>query len=127
MTVICDYCGKPAQYVNSAVVYNGRDYGMIYYCPDCQAWVGVHRGTDKPKGRLANKELRNYKRGAHRVFDRIWRGKSSFTRRAAYAWLAEEMGLPVEKTHIGMFDVDQCKQVIKICKERRNHEEESSS
>jgi len=32
------------------------------------------------------------------------------------------MGLPREQTHIGMFDVEQCKQVIRICKEAKNHE-----
>lgn len=121
-TVICDYCGRPAHYVDSAIVYNGRSYGMIWYCQDCRAWVGCHKGSDRPKGRLADAELRGWKRGAHAAFDPIWRGKTPFTRRAAYAWLAEEMGLPPEQTHIGMFNVDQCKQVIKICKERRNHE-----
>ena len=35
-------------------------------------------------------------------------------RKAAYGWLAEQMGLPIEKTHIGMFDVPQCQEVIKI-------------
>lgn len=120
--VLCDYCGKPTVLVDSAIVYEGRSYGMIWYCKSCQAWVGCHQGTNKPLGRLANAELRVQKRFAHAAFDPIWRGKTSFTRRAAYAWLAEEMGLPLEQTHIGMFDVDQCKQVIKICKERRKHE-----
>ena len=36
----------------------GVDYGMIYYCPQCGAYVGVHKGTDRAKGRLANAELR---------------------------------------------------------------------
>ena len=35
-------------------------------------------------------------------------------RNAAYAWLAQKMGLPVEKTHIGMFDVGQCRKAIEI-------------
>lgn len=120
--ILCDYCGKPAHFVDSALVYNGNSYGMIWYCPDCQAWVGVHKGTNVPLGRLANAELRHWKRGAHAAFDPLWRGKSSFTRRAAYAWLSEEMGLPPEKTHIGMFDIDQCKQCIEICSRRKKHE-----
>ena len=118
MNVICDYCGKPAQFVDSSVVY-GKSYGMIYHCPECAAWVGVHKGTDTPLGRLANVELRRYKREAHAVFDPLWQRKEKRTRRAAYEWLAEEMGLPVEKTHIGMMDVDQCKEVIRICKEAK--------
>ena len=121
-TVICDYCGKPAQLVDSAIVYHGRSYGMIYYCPDCQAYVGVHSGTDRPKGRLANAELRSWKIKAHAAFDPLWQGKERRTRRWAYEWLAQAMGLPEERTHIGMFDVEQCKEVIRICKEANRHE-----
>jgi len=119
VNIDCDYCGRPAQYVDSAIVYHGRSYGMIYYCQDCQAWVGVHKGTDKPKGRLADASLREWKIKAHAAFDPLWIGKERRTRRWAYEWLAGEMGLPVEKTHIGMFDVDQCKQVITICQRRK--------
>lgn len=117
--ILCDYCGKPAHFVDSAIVYHGISYGMIWYCPDCQAWVGVHRGTNVPLGRLANAQLRDWKRAAHAAFDPLWRGKTPFTRRAAYAWLSGEMNLPPEKTHIGMFDIDQCRKVIEICNNRR--------
>lgn len=116
-TVICDYCGKPTEYVDSSVVYHGRSYGMIYYCKACEAWVGVHRGSDKPMGRLANFELRVEKRKAHAVFDQIWRHKH-MRRESAYAWLAEQLGLPRQETHIGMFDVDQCKRVVEICRKK---------
>lgn len=60
--VICDYCGTPADFVDSSVVYHGHSFGMIYLCPRCGAYVGVHKGSDKPLGRLANSELRNWKR-----------------------------------------------------------------
>ncbi|WP_322786172.1 zinc-finger-containing protein [Agathobaculum desmolans] len=33
-------------------------------------------------------------------------------------WLAEQMELPVEQTHIGMFDIAQCKRAIKIVQEK---------
>lgn len=52
--VICDYCGTPADFVDSSVVYHGHSFGMIYLCPRCGAYVGVHKGSDKPLGRLAN-------------------------------------------------------------------------
>lgn len=115
--VKCDYCGKPAHFVDSAIVY-GKSYGMFYYCPDCKAWVGVHKGTDAPLGRLANAELRKWKKAAHAAFDPIWRRKIFPRRNAAYAWLSQQMGIPPEKTHIGMFDVERCKQVVSLCKER---------
>jgi uncharacterized protein DUF3268 len=37
-------------------------------------------------------------------------------RNSTYEWLAEGMGLKLEHAHIGMFDVDQCKKVIELCK-----------
>lgn len=92
-----------------------RRYGKIYLCRNCMAYVGVHKGTDKPLGRLANAELRNWKKAAHAVFDPLWKyGRFRGHRNAAYAWLAQKMGLPVEKTHIGMFDVGQCRKAIEI-------------
>ena len=103
--------------MNSKVVY-GRNYGMIYLCRQCDAYVGVHRGTDKPLGRLANKELRYWKMAAHEAFDPIWQGRN-MRRNEAYKWLAGCMGLKPKETHIGMFDVSQCKKVIKICKAER--------
>lgn len=122
MQVLCDYCGKPAQLVNGSMVYNGRYHGLIWLCSSCNAWVGVHKGTNKPLGRLANADLRHWRREAHAAFDPMWRGKEKRTRRWAYEWLAEEMRLPLKETHIGMFDVEQCKKAVKICKEAKNNE-----
>lgn len=112
--VICNYCGRKAELVDSKVIY-GTSYGMMYLCRHCNAYVGCHKGTDRPLGRLANAELRYWKKAAHAVFDPLWRqGSFRGRRQAAYKWLAGEMGLPVEQTHIGMFDIEQCKQAIKI-------------
>lgn len=113
MNVICNYCGKPAEYVDSTVVY-GSSYGMIYYCKPCNAWVGVHKGSSSPLGTLANAELRACRRKAHGMFDRIWR-RRWMSRSKAYAWLAVQMGLTLEETHIGMFSVEQCRKVIDLC------------
>lgn len=112
--VYCDYCGTKADFVDSEVVY-GKSYGMIYLCPKCGAYVGVHKGTDKPLGRLADAELRHWKKNGHNVFDPLWKtGPFKGRRKDAYAWLAQKMGLPVEKTHFGMFTVDQCKEAVNI-------------
>ena len=116
MKVLCDYCGRQARFVDSTVVY-GRSHGMIYYCPGCKAWVGVHKGTSVPLGRLANAELRKARTAAHAAFDPIWR-HHRLTRCKAYSWLAAQMGLPAELTHIALFDVAQCTAVINICKNR---------
>lgn len=116
----CPYCkGKP-QYVDSIEIY-GTSYGMIYLCRPCRAWVGVHKGTDKPLGRLANKNLRVMKIQAHGAFDNLWRHsrfsnrRKKMTRTKAYAWLSDRLGIPPKYTHIGMFSEKTCQQVIDAC------------
>jgi len=138
LTVTCPYCSSPAVLTDSVEVYHGNSFGMIWLCRPCQAWVGVHKGTDKPLGRLANKELRDWKIKAHAAFDPIWeaklrhrraggKGKSGkdsggpgykkeYARGAGYKWLAVQLGIPKADCHIGMFDVETCKRVVEICK-----------
>jgi hypothetical protein len=124
---ICPYCDSPSVYTDSADVYGGTSYGMIWLCRPCQAWVGVHEGTDQALGRLASAELRELKMQAHRWFDPIARqglikdiypiyiaGMSE--RDKAYLWLSEIMGIKKEYCHIGMMDEGECQQVIDICK-----------
>lgn len=121
-TVICDYCGQPAKLVDSSIVYNGLHFGKIWHCAKCNAYVSTHKDSDEPMGTLANAELRQWRRKAHHAFDPLWRDKEKRTRRWAYEWLAQEMGLTKEQTHIAKFDVEQCKQVVNICKEAKRHE-----
>jgi hypothetical protein len=123
---ICDYCGNPARLLtSSAGLYRGVDYGPTWYCANGHeaAWVGCHRDSKDhaPLGRLANAELRQAKQDAHRVFDRLWRQKmrsgatKHIARNAAYAWLAQQLGIPQRDCHIGMFDLEQCRRVVDIC------------
>lgn len=122
---VCPYCNNPTEFTDSAEVYE-KSYGMIYICRPCQAWVGVHQGTDQALGRLANAELRELKMIAHRWFDPIAKEglineiysvymTGTTTRAKAYDWLAAQMGIKPEYCHIGMFDADECREVIRIC------------
>jgi len=113
----CDYCGEPAKLVTGKEIYPHRKdlYSKkIYSCSDCGAYVGCHDGTEKPLGRLANKQLRYWKMRSHAAFDPKWRTKH-MTRGAAYRWLAKKLGIHWKACHIGMFDVDMCKRVVEIC------------
>lgn len=114
-SIPCDYCQRNAPLVSSAVVY-GKCYGPIYYCKPCHAWVGVHKGTTNPLGRLANSCLRYWKKRAHAAFDPIWKS-GDISRKEAYAWLGRNLGLRRHETHIGMFDVDKCKAVVELVAE----------
>ena len=106
----CPYCGKKPEYVDSSVVY-GRSYGMIFLCAPCDAYVGIHKGTNSPKGRLANEELREWKKLAHAAFDPLWQ-KYGFSRHKAYKWLRLELEIPPENCHIGMFNCKMCQLTV---------------
>lgn len=119
LTPICPYCEQFSKRVSGKEIYPHRNdlkSKTFYECKRCKAYVGCHKGTDKPLGRLANPELRYYKKLAHSSFDPIWRIDSDLNRKNAYAWLAEKMNISESECHIGMFDVHQCIQVIDICK-----------
>lgn len=116
----CPYCSGPVELVNGERIYpHRRDlYAKRFYlCAPCKAYVGCHPKTTRPLGRLANAELRAWKMRAHTSFDPIWRN-GKLSRKEAYAWLAREMGLTVEETHIGQFDVENCRCVVELCSER---------
>jgi gamma-glutamyl:cysteine ligase YbdK (ATP-grasp superfamily) len=96
---------------------------MIYLCRKCNAYVGCHK--NKPTislGRLANAELRESKILAHEYLDNLWKRRISneitkgHARGKAYKWLAQQMGIDSKHCHIGMFDVEDCKRVVELCK-----------
>lgn len=121
----CDYCGNAAKLVTGKAIYPHRPdlYRLSFWqCKPCGAYVGCHKkeggngdGT-KPLGRLANAELRAAKTRAHAAFDPLWRERG-MKRRAAYAWLAEKLGVSKAECHIGMMDVETCERVIAACRE----------
>lgn len=125
---ICPYCGGKVILTDSFVLYgeknkdniydthknNCRKSDKIYFCTNCNASVGCHKGTSKPLGTLANFVLRAERRETHRIFDKWWQS-NGMTRSQGYTELAKRMNLPKYKTHIGQFDMAQCEQVIRIC------------
>lgn len=116
--MLCPYCGEHAELVGGHVVYPHRPdlrARWFWLCRPCGAYVGCHKGTISPLGRLANAELRAAKIVAHAAFDRLWNG-TNLRRKDAYRMLAHRMGIPAEECHIGMFDAEQCRRVIDVCK-----------
>ena len=121
----CPYCGSAVNIVDSIVIYRTRSYGKAWVCaayPKCDAYVGCHKRTDKPLGRLADKSLRQAKSKAHKLFDALWREKikrekcpRKVARSAAYQWLAGQLGIHAEACHIGMFDTPTCEKVASLC------------
>jgi len=116
--VKCPYCKKRAEYVDSIAVYH-KSYGMIYLCWPCKAWVGVHKHTDKPLGRIADRKLRLWKRRAHEVFDLLWK-TGGMGRTKAYSYMRKIMSMNKSEAHIGKFDVDQCKKLVGLLTHTNN-------
>lgn len=121
----CPYCGAKVLLKEANYVYHSaesKDWGKVWVCsnfPKCDSYVGCHKGTEIPLGRLANERLRTLKAEAHRQFDPIWKS-GLMSRKEAYKWLADMLMIPNEECHIGMFDVKMCQKVIQLCKKQDN-------
>ena len=111
----CPYCHKPAEWVENKEVY-GRNYGksvMIWLCRPCWAYVGCHENTKRPKGSMANKEMRDWRVKAHAKFDPLWK-TGTMHRAKAYSLLKNRFGKDI---HIGESDVETCKSIINFIDE----------
>lgn len=120
----CRYCDQPAVLVHTGEDgYPYRaDYGPVWLCSPCGAYVGCHKGTTNALGGLANAELREWKQKAHAAFDPLWQAKirrdgcsKSHARKAGYRWLSEQLGIPPKLTHIGYMSVEECRRVVEVC------------
>ena len=130
LTPICPHCNGYSKAVKGDVIYPHRPdlaHLNFFRCEPCDAYVGTHRGSGAPLGTLANSAVRKARNGVHAVFDPIWYDSPSSPdqykeqrkkRTGLYAWLAQSMGLHVDECHIAMFNEDQCKLAIKLCRER---------
>ena len=91
----CPYCG------GTAIL---RDASFVY---------GTHSpGTKIPKGTLANRELRQKRIQAHRIFDQIWQ-QGILSKPEAYRWVADKFCLTDKQAHIGQFSNYMCDQLIR--------------
>jgi len=122
--VMCPYCHEAAKLENSKKIY-GHDYGNIWECVTCEAYVGCHNGGHgtTPLGTLANYELRTWRRRLHGVFDPMWKRAVRFrgittvkARTIQYEWLSIKMKIPSDDCHIAMFNIRQCKEAIEYCR-----------
>lgn len=118
----CHYCQEPAALVDGLAIYPHRpDLAELRFwqCVPCKAYVGCHKGTTTPLGRLANADLRKAKTATHSAFDPLWKG-GGMTRGEAYKWLQGAMNLTEEQCHIGEFNIGQCDQARWLCLGKEN-------
>ena len=120
---ICNICGGKVIYTSNSKIY-GREYGSgkMYFCTECDAYVGTH--IPRPKeafGILANEEMRQMKMKCHELFDTLWESEPSsrkkhIARQKAYKDLAKKLNIPVEECHFGYFDMDMLNKAYEILK-----------
>jgi hypothetical protein len=112
----CPYCGSHAELKDAFVIYHKLGFGQVYVCanyPACDAYVGVHEGTVKPKGSLASSALRALRKQAHGVIDPLWR-EQGLQRKAVYEAAALVLGR--KEFHIGDFKEEDAKKFLENAK-----------
>jgi len=129
----CGDCGAPMKLMMGS--FGKLIYGCTAY-PDCHGTHSAHtagRKIGKPLGRSADKTTREARRDAHRAFDLFWRSKKR-NQKKAYDWLAQKMDMVNKhgtvnrrKCHIGRFNIDQCKQVMEICRKETGYAKENDT
>lgn len=104
----CPECGSSMHLRDSK---HGLFYGCAAY-PTCRATHGAHP-DGRPLGTPANAETKRARIAAHEAFDKLWKEPERYmTRRDAYRWLADLLGLSPGEAHIATFDRGQCNAVI---------------
>lgn len=119
---VCPYCKSSTRVVDEVFIY-GRTYRdrLMICCknfPQCDSYVGTHPDGE-PLGRLANRELRSWKKQAHEFFDKLWK-ENKLSRDKCYEDLADHLGIPDKYCHIGMFQKSTCIKVIAWAKLKIN-------
>lgn len=123
---ICPYCNCETKLVNGEEIYRQwinetprpKFLDKKYYVcvKNIDHYVGTYADNTTSLGRVADKELRKLKNQGHNTFDPLWKNKSNFkSQKEAYDWLSEVMNLPLELTHFGMFNNEQCQEAINHC------------
>jgi len=71
----CTHCDTPAQLVDGSQVYPHRQdlVARLFWRCGCGAYVGTHKGSDRPLGTPANAQLRDARMKLHnQMVDPLW-------------------------------------------------------
>lgn len=102
----CPDCGGTMQ-------LDGDVCGLRYRCIvlGCKASHGAYP-DGSPLGTPADEKTRRARVEAHKALDGLW--TNSEQRLDAYAWLAKQLGIPLEQCHIARFDRARCQRVVEL-------------
>ncbi|MEM6623881.1 MAG: zinc-finger-containing protein [Pseudomonadota bacterium] len=113
----CMHCDQVARKTTGQEVYPRRPdlwEKVIWKCDGCGAYCGCHPGSSTPLGYPANAETRRARMLLHnKMLDPLWKkqrkGRRRYARNMVYAFLSAELGMPGERTHTAMWDVETCR------------------
>src|SRR6478672_866777 len=106
--IACGDCGAPMRLRTRNS--DGKPFWGCSRWPTCQGTHGAHPDGE-PYGVPADKETRQARIEAHRVFAAAWRARG-MTKGQAYAWLSDMMGISRNAAHIGRFNAEWCRKLV---------------
>ena len=112
----CDLCkSKNIIFTDNEIIYglNIGDWPKCYYCKNCSAIVGCHKGTNLPLGFMASKQTRKLRSKLHIIFDKLWLEKL-MSRSQAYNWLARQLDIKEEHCHISWMNKETLAKAIDL-------------
>lgn len=127
----CPYCHAPAvrRYARSLFGDAAREPNALYYVcsryPTCNAYVSAHKKSGLPMGTLADPELRRKRIQAHHAFEQLWKS-GPLTKKEAYRWLQDALGLSEDQAHIACFSHYQCDKLISLCTPTKTHGQQAA-
>lgn len=120
-TPICPKCHLESRLTTGKEIYPHRtDLSKKHYykCDSCGGYVGCHGTTLIPLGTPADAPLRKARSAVHSIIDPLWKRQKARkkARGMVYGYLCLKMGIPCDETHVGMFDIERCRQAHKLMK-----------
>jgi hypothetical protein len=94
---------------HAPLVTTATRFGARLACPVVGCTVAC---WDGPTSSPADAETRALRSACHAAFDPLWQTGVFPSRNAAYDWLARVMFLDRDETHVGLFDADQCREML---------------
>ena len=108
----CPDCGDRLILKNSKY---GKFYGCVNY-PSCKGKHSAHQNSGKPMGTPADAETREWRKKAHKAFDKIW-NLYGYSRKEAYGLLQSIMKMTAREAHISRFTKEDCQKLLKLLEE----------
>jgi hypothetical protein len=62
----------------------------------------------------ADSATRSARIAAHDAFDPMWQ-RGAMSRREAYRWLSQSLGIPEHQCHMKQMDRETCERVVALC------------